>query len=151
LNQKFTLAYCKLSAVYHKIGKEDLSKEMLEKAREAGPHAADLMMVDVWDKFGEPDLAVASCLKCIARDSADAAVYSKLGWLNIKSKEWEKAIAAYRKLVKLDPSDALAYINLSNLFYETGQLQAAKEAYLKAVEIDPDKVRSVINRQPTNE
>jgi tetratricopeptide (TPR) repeat protein len=124
---------------------------MLEKAREAGPHAADLLMVDVWDKFGEPERAVASCLQCIDRDSADAAVYSKLGWLYIKNKEWEKAIAAYRKLLKLDPSDALAYINLSNLLYETGQLEAAKAAYLKAVEIDPDKVRSVISRQPTNE
>ena len=151
LNQKFTLAYCNLSAVYHKMGKEDLRTEMLEKAREAGPHAADLLMVDVWEKLDEPELAVASCLTCIARDSADAGVYTKLGWLYIKSKQWEKAIAAYRKLLELNPSDALAYINLSNLFYETGRLQESKEAYLKALKIDPNTVRSMMNRQPTNE
>ena len=151
LNSKFTIAYLSLSAVYHMLHKEDLSAEMLEKARELMPQKADFLMVDIWEKFGEPDLAMTACLKFIARDSTDAAAYSKLGWFYIQKKEWKTAIGAYKKVIALDPGNAPGYINLSNLYYQTGQLEAAKESFQKAVEIDPELVRSVVNRQPNSE
>ena len=151
LNSKFTVAYLSLCAVYHMMRKEDLSAEMLEKARDLLPGKADLLMIDVWEKFGEQDLALESCLECIKRDSTNAPAYSKLGWFYIQKKEWKRAIGAYKKAILVNPGDASGYINLSNLYYQTGNADAAKVNLHKAMEIDPEFVRSVLNRPPNSE
>jgi tetratricopeptide (TPR) repeat protein len=147
LNQQFTQGYLQLSAVYHKLGKEDLAAEMLAKAREISPAKADESMADVWLSLGEPDLAIASCRTAIARDSADTSAFFSLGWLYVQKKEWRNAIAAYEKLVALDSKHTLGFINLSNLYYETGRMDEAKAAYRKAYALDPALVESYVRGQ----
>jgi tetratricopeptide (TPR) repeat protein len=147
LNQRFTQGYVQLSAVYQKLGKDDLGAEMLAKAREISPKMADKALADVWMSLGEKELADKAYRTAIARNPSDAGAYNSLGWQYIQKKEYDGAIAAYEKVVALDPKNTLAFINLSNLYYETGQMEKAKETYRKAYELDPALVDSYVKGQ----
>jgi tetratricopeptide (TPR) repeat protein len=147
LNQRFTLGYIQLSAVYHKINKNDLAEEMLNKAREISPKKADLALSDFWRSLHEDSLAEQSCRTAISRDSTNADAYFNLGWLYIENKQWKDAITAYEKVTQFDSSKTLAYINLSNLYYQEGRIEDAKSAYNKAYSLDPEQVQSFGNGQ----
>jgi tetratricopeptide (TPR) repeat protein len=147
LNQKFTIGYLELSAVYHKLGKEDLSAEMFDHAREVSPDKVYLAMADIWQRFGEPDRAIASIKQRIAQDSTDARPYARLGWTFIGKKDWPKAIEMYEKAVRINPKHAPAWVNLSNLYYNLGRVDEAKIAYEKAYAADPLYVQSIVKGQ----
>jgi O-antigen ligase/Flp pilus assembly protein TadD len=147
LNQRFTRGYCELSAVYRKMGKNDLAAEMFAKAREISPKKADLAMSDVWRSMGETDEAVQSCRAALARDSTDTAALFSLGWLYIQKREWQNAIAVHEWLVRLDTANTLGFVNLSNLYYETGKTDAAREALRKAYALDPGLVDAYVKNQ----
>jgi O-antigen ligase len=147
LNQKFTIGYLELSAVYQKMGKEDLAAEMFERAKEVSPAKAHLAMADVWERFGEKERALESLHLRIAEDSADARPYARLGWIAIENKQWEQAIAWYEKVVRFNPKYAPAWVNLSNLYYENGRIDEAKTAFEKALALDPLYVRSLMRAQ----
>lgn len=147
LNQRFTLGYVQLSAMYHKMNKNDLAEEMLTKAREISPKKADLALSDFWRSLHEDSLAEQSCRTAIGRDSTNTDAYFDLGWLYIQKKDWKSAISTYEKVVQLDSSKTFAYINLSNLYYQEGKIEEAKAAYRKAYSLDPALVQSFANDQ----
>ena len=147
LNQKFTIGYLELSAVYRKLGKEDLSAEMFDRAREISPDKVHLAMADIWRRLGEKEAARASIMARIAQDSTDARPYTRLGWSYIEKKEWPKATEMYEKAVHFNPTHAPAWVNLSNLYYNAGRIDEAKSAYEKAFAADPQYVRSLVKGQ----
>jgi tetratricopeptide (TPR) repeat protein len=147
LNQRFTQGYLQLGAVYHKLGREDLSAEMLAKAREISPSKADEALAEVWRSLGETELAEQACRTAVARNPSDTSAYFSLGWLYIQKKAFDSAIAVYEKVVALDPKSTLAFINLSNLYFETGKMDEAKNTYRKAYELDPALVKSYVKGQ----
>lgn len=144
LNQKFTVGYLELSAVYQNMGKEDLSQEMFERAREVSPAKVHLAMADVWERFQNPERALACLHDRIVQDSTDARPYARLGWYYIKNREWPKAIEMYEKTVRWNPRHVPALVNLSNLYYENGRIDEAKKTFERAMAIDPLYVRSIM-------
>lgn len=144
LNKKFTRGYLELSAVYHKMGKTELAKNMFERAREVSPEKVHLLMADVWEWLGEGDRVIDCLYDRIAEDSTDAIPYARLGWNYVKKREWQKAIAMYEKAVRWDPSQIPAWVNLSNLYYENGQIDKAKAAFRNAMTIDSTYVRTIM-------
>lgn len=144
LNQKFTRGYLELSAVYRKLGKDELAKDMFERAREVSPDKVHLLMADVWKWLREPEKEIQSLYNRIAEDSTDALPYARLGWHFIQTKEWQKAIEMYEKTVTYNPRHTSAWVNLSNLYFEDNRIDEAKEAFDKAMSIDSLYVQSII-------
>jgi tetratricopeptide (TPR) repeat protein len=125
IDQKYAEAFEALGEVYLKIGFNDKSAEMMQRA-------GDIYLEKNMSK--EAEIAFHEVLKL---NPNSTNIYNSLGILYRRDQNFAKALQAYEKALKVDPEDENIFFNLGRACSDSGFLKRAKLYLEKALEIYP--------------
>jgi serine/threonine protein kinase len=84
-----------------------------------------------------PDQAEGLLLKALALKPDSISLLSRLGYVYVERKNFQKAIDAYEKVAELAPRLPDAFFNLGYVYAITENYQKARDMYGKVVELSP--------------
>lgn len=132
-----------LAFAYYKVQRYAAALEQYRKAAELHPADADLLLdwgltYDELNQFPE----ALEKLKQSAALKPNAHVYSQIGEVYGKMKDWPNSLAALTEAQKLDPNFAETYVYLGVLHTQTNDLLTAIQEFQHALQIDPENVKA---------
>jgi len=137
--------------IYQKMGKADLAKEELDKARALGVKTADdaysmgMSQAEALEAAGDLAGAVSALSGAIASDPSRPEAYVNLGRLYEKMGQADKAESLYTDATRIDPKFAQAWYNLGIIAAQRQDNTAAEVYYSKALDADPSFAEAMVN------
>jgi tetratricopeptide (TPR) repeat protein len=131
----------------HRVGRTELGLEMIGKAIDRLPDAAQFHvnrgeMCRIMKRLDE---AVAHGEKAVKLDPNSASAHSNLGIAYYDLKEYEKAEACQKKALEIDPNLVQALNNMGSIMRANKDREAAMTYYNKVLEINPNYLESINN------
>jgi tetratricopeptide (TPR) repeat protein len=131
-------AHFHLASAYYNAGHCDTAVNEFQNTTKLRPPDYDLL-VD-WalalDCLNQTDAALAKLRQAAALEQT-AHVYSQIGMVYGKRKQWAEALDALATAEKLDPNFATTYVYRGLVHTATNQPEAAIQDYRRALTIDP--------------
>ncbi len=120
---------------------QDTFKKII--ANDANSYEARISLADSYTKVKNHQSALneyLEALKCIntAGDSADDALYIKIGNAYKYLQDGKNAIVYYNKALEIDPGNENAYFNIGLVKYDNNEISAALEYFRKAINLKKD-------------
>jgi tetratricopeptide (TPR) repeat protein len=131
-------AHFHLASAYFNLGHCDTAVNEFQNTTKLRPPDYDLL-VD-WalalDCLNQPEAALAKLRQAAALEKT-AHVYSQIGMVYGKQKQWAEALDALATAERLDPNFATTYVYRGLVHTATNELEAAVQDYRRALAIDP--------------
>jgi tetratricopeptide (TPR) repeat protein len=140
-------AHFHLASAYYDLGPENCDKAVHEFQNTTRLRPPDYDLLVDWalalDCLNQTDAALAKLRQAAALEQT-AHVYSQIGMIYGKRKQWPEALDALATAEKLDPNFATTYVYRGLVHTATDQLETAIQDYRRALAIDP-KYRQAID------
>jgi tetratricopeptide (TPR) repeat protein len=134
-------AQMKAAALFEQIGRGDGALEFYERAAQAKPSDAGLLVKLGNAYFDQKKFADAEkwYLASLKLDSRNATVWLDLGasYYMREPRELDKAIAAYRSALKADPRNEKSLQSLTRALLDKGDKAAARESLKQLEQVAP--------------
>jgi len=133
-------AHFQLGVAYYQQGRCDAALDQFEAAAKLGGKPDYRLLVD-WalaeDCVNRPGQALEK-LRQAAEVRCTAYVYSLMGMVYGRRKQYAESLAALDTAEKINPGEAMTYFYRGNVYAETGDLANAIRQYRRALDINPD-------------
>jgi tetratricopeptide (TPR) repeat protein len=132
-----------LAFAYYKAQRYDLALPEYQKTARLHPFDPDLLLDWglTYDYLNQPQQALEKLQESAALKGT-AQVYSQIGQVYGKLKDWPNSLAALEHAQELDPNFPDTYVYLGVLHYQTNQLGEALQDFRHALELDPANTRA---------
>ena len=87
---------------------------------------------------GNLDAAKPAYRRCLLHNPADAAVWSNLGALHRREKDYDTAVACQRRAIEIAPDSIDYLVNLGNALYDAEVLEESVEVRKRAARLRPE-------------
>lgn len=146
--------------LYYELGSVEFLKKnyiaaikLFMKAIKLSPDYVEaiIAMAMAHEEIEEYDMAEMIYLRILEKEPYNFAVYSKIGYLYIKTGDYKKALNCFRDILALDINYTDAYLGMAKCFDAADKRAEAKRYYKKYLILEPNTVHKkfVISRLET--
>ncbi len=136
-------AYLELAERLDKSGQRQKALAWLRRAavRFAGDPSLHSALSDIYQRWGEADLALAEAELLARLDPRDESYIINLGEMYFSRGRKEKADEVWRRLLNVAPSRPIGQARLADVYAEHNLMAQALDLYLKAVHAEPNNLQ----------
>lgn len=113
--------------------------EIIRNAMKSDPRNPTLYgwLIDAYQKNGQDQEAIQTCLKALQLNITGQLIYSKLALLYLQKGDIDKAIYYYQKNAQVNPLDISSQNNLATAYLQTGRMDDAKRTFEWVLTVEP--------------
>lgn len=136
-----------LGVVAHRVGKDDLAKQLIEQAISANPNVARFHsnICEMHRLSGNLEAAAKHGEEAVRLNPVAPETHSNLGIVYYDQKDYDKAEACQNKALEIEPNYPQAMNNIGSVHRARHDKSAAIDAYRKVIAANPEYTESLSN------
>jgi tetratricopeptide (TPR) repeat protein len=138
--EKMAEAHLKKSQCLQKLGRDEESKEPIQKALALFPDMVEALVQlgNIYNNEKKYDDALATYNRAVQINPGYAAAFTNRGNAYSRKEKYEKALADYTEAIRLKPDNVIAFINRSVSYDKTGEYAKADWDEGETIRLQPD-------------